>query len=87
VVETRVVRRAATFAFLLDDRYFGTVTAYVPGSEATRFHFTSALPVRILGHLLPTLDRLSASPPRVTNGHNTLRAAATGDLRSSLEDD
>jgi hypothetical protein len=56
VVASRVVSRAATFTFLLDDRYFGTVTAYVPGSEAARFHFTSALPVRILGHLLPTLD-------------------------------
>jgi hypothetical protein len=88
VVEARVVSRAATFAFLLDDRYFGTVTAYVPGSEAARFHFTSALPVRLLGHLLPTLDRLSASPPRVTNGHKgTLRAAATGDLRSPLGHD
>jgi len=63
VVESRVVSRAATFTFLLDDRYFGTITAYVPGSEAARFHFTSALPVRILGHLLPTLDRLSTSPP------------------------
>ena len=61
--ERRVVSRAATFIFLLDDRYFGTVTALRPGSEAARFHFTSALPVRILGHLLPTLDRLSASPP------------------------
>ncbi len=63
VVESRVVSRAATFIFLLNNRYFGTVTAYVPGSEAARFNFTSALPVRILGHLLPTLDRLAASPP------------------------
>jgi membrane peptidoglycan carboxypeptidase len=63
VVESRVVSRAATFIFLLDDRYFGTVTAYVPGSEAARFHFTSALPVRIMGQLLPALDRLSTPPP------------------------
>jgi hypothetical protein len=62
-VESRVVSRAATFIFLLDDRYFGTVTAYVPGSEAARFHFTSALPVRIMGQLLPALDRLSTPPP------------------------
>ena len=62
VVESRVVSRAATFVFMLDDRYFGTVTAYVPGPEAARFHFTSALPVRIVGQLMPALDRLAASP-------------------------
>ena len=62
VVESRVVSRAATFVFMLDDRYFGTVTAYVPGPEAARFHFTSALPVRIVGLLMPALDRLARSP-------------------------
>jgi cell division protein FtsI/penicillin-binding protein 2 len=60
VVESRVVSRAATFVFMLDNRYFGTVTAYVPGPEAGRFHFTSALPVRVTGLLVPTLDRLSS---------------------------
>jgi membrane peptidoglycan carboxypeptidase len=63
VVESRVVSRAATFVFMLDNRYFGTVTAYVPGPEAARFHFTSALPVRVTGLLMPTLDRLSAAAP------------------------
>ena len=62
VVESRVVSRAATFVFMLDERYFGTVTAYVPGPEAARFHFTSALPVRIVGLLMPALDRLARSP-------------------------
>jgi membrane peptidoglycan carboxypeptidase len=62
VVESRVVSRAATFVFMLDERYFGVVTAYVPGPEAARFHFTSALPVRIAGLLMPTLEKLSAPP-------------------------
>jgi len=65
VVESRVVSRAATFVFMLDNRYFGTVTAYVPGPEAGRFHFTSALPVRVTGLLIPTLERLSAPAARV----------------------
>ncbi|HYB69276.1 MAG TPA: hypothetical protein VEH80_01325, partial [Candidatus Bathyarchaeia archaeon] len=65
-VESRVVSRAATFIFLLDERYFGAVTAYVPGAEAARFHFTSALPVRILGQLLPALDRLSTPAAPLT---------------------
>ncbi len=59
VVESRVVSRAATFVFMLDERYFGTVTAYVPGPAAARFHFTSALPVRIVGLLMPTLEKLT----------------------------
>jgi len=65
VLESRVVSRAATFVFMLDNRYFGTVTAYVPGPEAARFHFTSALPVRVTALLMPTLDRLSSpgAPP------------------------
>ena len=62
VVESRVVSRAATFVFMLDERYFGVVTAYVPGPEAARFHFTSALPVRIVALLMPALDQLAASP-------------------------
>jgi membrane peptidoglycan carboxypeptidase len=70
VVESRVVSRAATFVFMLDERYFGTVTAYVPGPAAARFHFTSALPVRIVAALMPTLEKLSppqtaaVTPPR-----------------------
>jgi len=47
---------------MFDDRYFGVVTAYVPGPEAARFHFTSALPVRIAGLLMPALDRLAGPP-------------------------
>ena len=67
VIESRVVSRAATFVFMLDDHYFGTVTAYVPGPEAARFHFTSALPVRIVGLLMPAIDKLSSpSPPIAT---------------------
>jgi hypothetical protein len=66
VVESRVVSRAATFVFMLDERYFGTVTAYVPGPEAGRFHFTSGLPVRLVGLLMPTLDALSTPAPTIT---------------------
>lgn len=29
---------------------FGTLTAFVPGSSAQGFTFTSALPVQVLGH-------------------------------------
>ena len=75
VVESRVVSRGATFVFMLDERYFGTVTAYVPGPEAGRFHFTSALPVRVLGLLVPTLEKLSSPPPAAAPPPRTAAAA------------
>ncbi len=56
LIASRVVNRAATFVFQIDGRFFGTVTAWVPGREAGRFQFTSALPVRVLGNLLPAID-------------------------------
>jgi membrane peptidoglycan carboxypeptidase len=59
VKEKRVVNRTATFMFILGDKYFGVVSAFVPGSEASQFKFTSALPVQILKLLSPYLDNLS----------------------------
>jgi len=44
------------------DRFFGTVTAYVPGQDAARFHFTSALAVQLLKGLEPELRPLIGSP-------------------------
>jgi membrane peptidoglycan carboxypeptidase len=58
LIESRVVERAATFVFLIDDRFFGTVTAYVAGPKAAQYEFTSALPVRLLGVVLPALSPL-----------------------------
>ncbi len=51
----RVLNRTATFTFLIGDRFFGTLMAYVDGGRATDYRFTSALPVQVLKHLVPTL--------------------------------
>jgi hypothetical protein len=56
------VSRAATFVFLIDDRFFGTLTAYVLGSEAADYRFTSSLPVEVLAILMPTLSPLLDGP-------------------------
>jgi membrane peptidoglycan carboxypeptidase len=61
VKEKRVVNRTATFMFILGDKYFGVVSAFVPGSEAAQFKFTSALPVQILKLMSPHLNHLSKS--------------------------
>jgi hypothetical protein len=34
LISQRVVDRTAIFVFFLGDRFFGTITAYVPGSVA-----------------------------------------------------
>ena len=54
-VESRPVNRTSTFVFFLGDRYFGVITAYVPGPEAGGYGFTSSLPLEILKRMLPGL--------------------------------
>jgi len=41
--------------FMIGERYFGTVMAYVPEPDAASFRFTSALPVQLLKTLVPRL--------------------------------
>jgi membrane peptidoglycan carboxypeptidase len=63
LLESRVVNRVATFVFMIDDRFFGTITAFVPGAQAAQYEFTSGLPVRLLGALMPTLAPLLDGTP------------------------
>ena len=60
---SRVVNRAATFVFYLGERFFGTVTAFVPGEQAAAYDFTSALPVSVLKELEPLLRPLVSGQP------------------------
>ncbi len=82
LIATQVVSRTATFAFMLGDRHFGTVTAYVTGPAAARFRFTSALPVQVLksleSTLRPLIARVYSEQPEL--GLRTVTAAtAAGD--------
>ncbi|MGH6889649.1 MAG: transglycosylase domain-containing protein [Rhizomicrobium sp.] len=63
LISSRVVDRTATFVFYLGDRFFGTITAYVPGRAAAQFHFTSALAVQLLKTLAPEIQPLFAKRP------------------------
>ncbi|MBV9828604.1 MAG: transglycosylase domain-containing protein [Alphaproteobacteria bacterium] len=58
MISSRAVDRTATFVFFIGDRFFGTVTAYVPGEDADSFHFSSALAVQLLKVLQPQLAPL-----------------------------
>jgi len=62
LLESRVVNRVATFVFQIDNRFFGTITAFVPGAEAEKYKFTSGLPVRLLAALMPLLAPVIETP-------------------------
>ncbi|MEW6168778.1 MAG: transglycosylase domain-containing protein [Pseudomonadota bacterium] len=58
LVTSRVVNRSATLVFMIGDRHFGSLTAYVAGADAARYSFTSALPVQLLRSLSDELQPL-----------------------------
>ena len=63
LIESRSVNRTSTFVFFLDDRFYGVVSAYVPGADADRYWFTSALPTQILRELAPVIESLFTDSP------------------------
>jgi membrane peptidoglycan carboxypeptidase len=60
VIGDKVVSRTATFVFMIGDRFYGTIVAYVPGPRAASYKFTSALAVQIFKDLAPQLRPLIA---------------------------
>jgi membrane peptidoglycan carboxypeptidase len=58
VVRSIPLNRTGTFTFILDDRFFGALTAYVSGRQSGEYEFTSHLAVSILGELAPRLKPL-----------------------------
>jgi membrane peptidoglycan carboxypeptidase len=72
------VSRSAAFAFFLGERFFGVITAHVPGVNAAGYRFTSALPTQVLKALEPALAPLLAEPappPRPARGQRVAAAA------------
>ncbi|MEX5556389.1 transglycosylase domain-containing protein [Pseudomonas rhodesiae] len=55
ILSSKAINRTATFVFYIGDHHFGTLTAFVPGSTAQNFTFTSALPVQVLKGMAPLL--------------------------------
>lgn len=66
LIESKVLSRTAAFVFFVDNRFYGTVIAYVPGKMAASHKFTSALPVQIFRHLSPTLKPLLEGHPQLS---------------------
>lgn len=57
-ISSHAVNRTAAFAFLVGDRFYGTVLAFVPGKSAEDYEFTSSLAVQIFKDLEPSLKQL-----------------------------
>ncbi len=55
VLSETPISRSATFVFFLGDRFHGTLTVYVGGTQSAHYSFTSALPVTLLSRLGPEL--------------------------------
>jgi membrane peptidoglycan carboxypeptidase len=72
VLSSKSINRTATFVFYIGDRHFGTLTAFVPGSSAQGFKFTSALPVQVLKGMAPILM------PYLKPGEQTLCLSVAG---------
>ncbi|WON73194.1 transglycosylase domain-containing protein [Nitrosospira sp. Is2] len=76
IKESRAVNRSATFVFFIGDRFFGTMTAFVPGAEAANYTFTSALSTQVMKHLLPTLKPLIDNAQPLPEQGSMVRASS-----------
>jgi len=81
LVRERVMNRTATFVFFIGERFYGTVTAFVPGDDAAKFSFTSSLPVELLRQLGPLLQPLfiepdAAAPARAPSANSQSKIAS-----------
>lgn len=82
-----VKNRTATFMFNIDDRFYGTVLAYVDGPEAKNYKFTSALAAQLFKIIVNTpevkeyLNKAYAIVPApktaANNNVNTVNASRT----------
>lgn len=77
VISSKALNRTATFVFYLGPRHFGTLTAYVAGSQASNFRFTSALPVQVMKGMAPILQ------PYLEPGRATLCQMPEASVRAS----
>lgn len=63
-----VKSRTATFVFVIDNRFYGTITAFVDGPSAAKYRFTSSLASQIFKTIVtdiqPVLDRSYAITPK-----------------------
>ncbi len=65
-ISSRPMDRTAVFVFYIEDRYFGVLTALVPGEHSAEYGFTSSLPVAILKLMAPEIESSMSDTARVS---------------------
>jgi membrane peptidoglycan carboxypeptidase len=98
LLSSRVISRSATFMFVIGDRYFGTMMAYVQEPYAAQYKFTSALPSQLMKSLVPALvplldkgscpvprRELDIAPAAAATPGPTPAATATGNVVQSVQ--
>lgn len=63
VKSSRAINRTASFAFFIGDRFFGVITAFVPGRDAEQYRFTSKLALHVLRLIAQPINDRLAQPP------------------------
>jgi len=76
LIGSKVTSRTATFVFMIGDRFYGTILAFVPGPKAASYGFTSALAVQIFKDLAPQWKTL-LQPPKSQPADLASNAAPT----------
>ncbi len=76
LIESRKVNRTATFVFVIDNRFFGSLTAFTHEPYAARYSYTSAMAVQLLKSLGPTLAPLVEQDRARTADEGGTNAAA-----------
>jgi membrane peptidoglycan carboxypeptidase len=75
VIDEYVVNRTAAFVFFIEDRFYGVITAHVPGRQAEKYHFTSSLAVQLFRTVAPVLQPLIERPAA-----GLIRSVSSGNL-------
>ena len=81
IISSRVVDRTATFVFVIDNRFFGSLTAFTHEPYAARYSYTSAMAVQLLKSIGPQLAPLIDQGR--TNTNTAESGASDADARST----
>jgi membrane peptidoglycan carboxypeptidase len=84
LIESRKVNRCATFVFVIGDRFYGTITAWVHEPYAARYSFTSAMAVQLLKSMAPALQPLLDPQAAPAAAGGAQPAAKSGPMQVTL---
>ena len=70
LLKEKFVSRSATFAFLVNERYFGVITINVEGEHAENYNYTSSMATEIFQQLFPKVVKKLEDDPNPDEGED-----------------